>query len=83
MTDKQSDAGTSYFRKPLKIRLLINNPIWHGGCNIPCVNHKWSTMMSDATDFEKMSPVISLILLVVSLLMGIFPGLLQLGLLMS
>lgn len=39
--------------------------------------------MSDATDFEKMSPVISLILLVVSLLMGIFPGLLQLGLLMS
>lgn len=39
--------------------------------------------MSEATDFEKMSPVISLVLLVVSLLMGIFPALVQLGILMN
>lgn len=39
--------------------------------------------MSDATDFEQMSPVISLLLLVVSLVMGILPALVQLGLLVS
>ncbi|SFX65725.1 hypothetical protein SAMN02745752_02399 [Marinospirillum alkaliphilum DSM 21637] len=37
--------------------------------------------MSEATDFEQMSPVISLLLLVISLVMGIFPALVQLGLL--
>lgn len=39
--------------------------------------------MSESIDFETMNPVVSLVLLVVSLLMGIFPGLTQLALLLS
>lgn len=37
--------------------------------------------MSEDTDYETLNPILSLVLIVVSLVMGIFPGLLQIGLL--
>lgn len=39
--------------------------------------------MSEETTFETLNPILSLLLIVVSLVMGIFPGLVQLGLLVS
>jgi len=39
--------------------------------------------MSEETAFETLNPILSLVLIVVSLVVGIFPGLLQLGLLVS
>lgn len=39
--------------------------------------------MSEEIAFETLNPILSLILIAVSLVMGIFPGLVQLGLLVS
>jgi|GEM_PF-3585811 hypothetical protein len=39
--------------------------------------------MSEEIDFETLNPILSLVLILVSLLMGIFPALVQLGLLVS
>lgn len=39
--------------------------------------------MSMPTEFETLNPVLALVLMLVSLVMGIFPALMQLGLLLS
>jgi len=39
--------------------------------------------MSESTAYETLNPILSLVLIAVSLVMGIFPGLVQLGLLAS